>query len=179
MQRSGGAAPGFGLGGPRPGAPELSLTVARVRAGAEVAAPDTLRPEAGDVWPREEAPRATLANPEAALRDPPPFRESEPRPTARSTRAPGSSSLPPPPLEPLAIPAEPPPRRDARPIRPLPPREDGQVIFTPSGPATTTGGAGNIRSTISPQGPGIAIQQGGTTTIIGPGGQTQVVPTPR
>jgi len=164
----------IGLVGPRLAPPEESLTVARVRAGAEFA-PDTLRSEDGDVWPREEAPRATLANPEAALRDPPPFRENEPRPVARR----GSASPPPPPLESLAIPAEPPPRRDARPVRPLPPREDGQVIFTPSGPATTTGGSGNVRSTISPQGPGIAIQQGGTTTIIGPGGQTQVVPTPR
>lgn len=169
-------------GGPRPGRPEASLTVQRVRGNA-AATPEAgvLTPEAGNVWPNpEERPRATLANPEEAMRGIPPLREDQQRDRPPVARRGGST--PPeflggsPDLQP--IPDAPPPPR-ARVVRPLPPREDGQVIPTPGGPAVTTGGAGNTRTTISPQGPGLAIQQGPTTTLIGPGGQVQVVPTPR
>eukprot|EP01031_Cornospumella_fuschlensis_P051313 gene51313-62749_t len=45
-------------GGMRPALPTESLTVQRIRGQAEVLEP--LRPEAGDVWPVEEGPRATL-----------------------------------------------------------------------------------------------------------------------
>src|SRR4051794_4878925 len=53
-------------GGPRPVAPEESLTIARVMGAPPSLAP--LQPEAGNVWPAVEGPRATLANPDAALR---------------------------------------------------------------------------------------------------------------
>ncbi|MDB5415512.1 MAG: hypothetical protein JWR10_3847, partial [Rubritepida sp.] len=45
-----------------------SLTVQRIRNRGPGEAPSPLTPEPGDVWPREEGPRATLANPDEALR---------------------------------------------------------------------------------------------------------------
>ena len=45
-----------------------STTVQRVRAGGGNAGLDPLQPEEGNVWPPEEGPRATLANPDEALR---------------------------------------------------------------------------------------------------------------
>jgi hypothetical protein len=161
------------LWGPRPAPPPESLTVQRVRGQRPEV--ETLQPEEGAIQPLEEAPRATLANPEEALRGIPenPFRPAQTPPVTRR----GSSSPPPAPFE-RELPA-------AQPLFTPPPpvagsgRSDGQVIPTPSGPVTTTGGVGNTRSTISPQGSGLAIQDGPTTTIIGPGGRVQVVPTPR
>jgi hypothetical protein len=45
-----------------------SSTVQRVRAGGGSAGLEPLQPEEGNVWPPEEGPRATLANPDEALR---------------------------------------------------------------------------------------------------------------
>jgi len=160
-----------GWGGPRVVPPDASLTVARVRGGAPEAAP--LLPEPGDVWPAPEAAsRATLANPDEALRGVPAFREGEPQPQTAARR--GSSSPPPPPLPALTTPDEPPQLRQARPAR-LPRLED-PVIDTPSGPVPVTGRAGTVRGTQTPQGSGIAIDQGSTTTLFGPGGRIEVVP---
>ena len=62
-------------GGMRPASPGDSLTIARVRGVAAVApVAEPLQPEPGNVWPAEEAPRATLANPDAALRGIPTYR---------------------------------------------------------------------------------------------------------
>ena len=44
-----------------------------------------------------------------------------------------------------------------------------------------TGGSGRVQGIVQPGNPagGVAIQDGGTTTIIQPGGRVTTVPTPR
>lgn len=174
-----------------PANPEgAGTTVARVRL-AQV--PDAvLEPEPGNVWPAEEAPRATLANPDAALRGIPEYRGPgggtppplDPRESARpdpaaSRVARGSSSPPPPPPLPFdpdrpraAIPPPPPPINSGR--------VDGRVLATPQGPAVTTGGTTRTQSYLGPSGtPGVAQSSGGVTTLFGADGTIQQVPTPR
>src|SRR5215213_11400470 len=56
-----------------------SYTVRRLRGARGEPVEEPLQVEAGNVWPVEEAPRATLANPDAALRGVPPYRPGEPR----------------------------------------------------------------------------------------------------
>ena len=163
-------------GGMRPATPTDSLTVQRIQNRGTPAVLPPLTPESGDVWPREEGPRATLANPDEALRGlrpseeiPPPRRRGTPGPPAEPTASgvpPFRAFDPPPPPPPSAN------RTDS-------PRADGRVIFTPQGPVTTTGGTNRVQSTISPQGSGVAIREGNMTTIIGPDGSVQQVPTPR
>ncbi|MCB4823784.1 hypothetical protein [Roseicella aerolata] len=174
--------------------PEQSITAARITGTpVEVTA---VTPEAGDVWPVPEAPRATLANPDAAMRGIPNYRPGEldrpsgpaPRsqwqPTDPAPLPPGlrGSSSPPPQSnrgidvpQPQAV-APPLPDQNAPPPR----RADGRVITTPSGPAITTGGNDRVQSYITPGGgTGTAVIDGNTTTLIGPGGQVQTVPTRR
>jgi hypothetical protein len=171
-------------GGPRPQMPSDSLTVQRIRGTGAMSVNEALRPEDGDVWPAPEGPRATLANPDEALRGIPAFRPGEgvSAPPMQSSAPPprrrGSSSPPPDPLNPAPVPdfvAVPPPAQPA----PRQRRRDGEVIPTPGGPAVTTGGTDRIQSVITPQGTGTAIRDGAATTIITPGGGTQVVPNPR
>ncbi len=159
-------------GGMRPAVPTESLTVQRIRGAADPLEP--LRPEPGDVWPVEEGPRATLANPEEALRgvrtsDAPPPRT---RGSSGFENAPGAA---PPVLSPIFEAPTPPPRAN-RTDGATPP---GQVFQAPRGPVVGTGGAGNVQSTVSPQGSGLAIRDGNTTTLFGPDGRAQQVPTPR
>ncbi|MCX7931003.1 MAG: hypothetical protein N2588_00470 [Rhodovarius sp.] len=45
-----------------------TLTVQRVRGGPAIPGEEPLQEEPGNVWPEEEGPRATLANPEEVLR---------------------------------------------------------------------------------------------------------------
>lgn len=153
-------------GGMRPEVPSEVLTVQRIRA-LDVPPPPPLLPQEGNVWPPPEGPRATLANPDEALRGLPPR---------------GSSGLDLPPLD-FSSPAAAAPRlpEPPRPLAlPAPPREDGRVIPTPTGPRVTTGGTERVQGTISPTGrPGTAIRDGATTTLIEPGRPPQVVPTPR
>jgi len=164
-------------GGMRPAMPTESLTVQRVRgAGAPL---NPLRPEAGDVWPGEEAPRATLANPEDALRGVasrgPSINDDPRRPRGSSSafeQAPGAA---PSVISPIFEAPTPPPRANRTDGAP----SSGQVFQSQQGPVTTTGGSGRVNTTISPQGSGLAIRDGATTTLIGPGGNVQQVPTPR
>lgn len=163
-------------GGMRPAMPTDSLTVQRIQNRGTPTALAPLTTEPGDVWPREEGPRATLANPDEALRG---FRTGEEVPPRRR----GSAG---PPAEPTVTTIPPMPAFDPPPPPPPSanrtdtPRTDGQVIFTPQGgPVTTTGGTNRVQTTISPQGSGVAIRNGATTTIIGPDGSVQQVPTPR
>lgn len=153
-------------GGERVNVPAESLTVQRVR-GARFDTPPPLQAEDGSIWPAREAPRATLADPEDVLRGTPP-RGSSTSPDLLAPPRPATRR--PPPLPDLDGP--PPAPRGVQ-------RSDGQVIPTPGGPVVTTGGAGNVRTTISPQGSGIAIQDGGTTTLMTPGMPPRQVPTPR
>jgi hypothetical protein len=155
-------------GGMRPDIPSEALTVQRIRGDAPPTG--TLQPQAGNVWPDPEGPRATLANPEEALRGIPPR---------------GSSTLDLPPIDlPSPMPGitprpPPPPAPRLPPPQPLP-RADGQVIPTPGGPRVTTGGTGNVQGTVGPGGrQGTAVRDGATTTIFEPGRPPMVVPTPR
>lgn len=194
-----------------PPVPVSSLTVQRI-GGDPVAPVDPLTPEPGNVWPAEERPRATLANPDApnfrqeqdtpalerAARErgaPPQPRvlSAEPGPAvppeaAPNPRAPapgtyrrqGSVGAAPGVLDPMVVP----PVARVNPGPPATPparRQDGRVIPVPGGaPATTTGGTGAYQTYSTPGGgSGVAIPQGPTTTLIGPDGQVQVVPTPR
>jgi hypothetical protein len=153
-------------GGERPLVSAESSTVQRVR-GVQTTPPEPLRPEDGSIWPVREAPRATLADPEDVLRGTPP-RGSSTSPDLLDPPRPGTRGIP-------RLPAlDGPP-----PAPPVSRRSDGQVIPTPSGPVVTTGGAGPVRTTISPQGTGLAIQDGATTTLITPGQPPRVVPSPR
>jgi hypothetical protein len=173
-------------GGPRPSWPDDSgLTVTRVVGpNPPVSA---LTTEAGNVWPAQEGPRSTLANPDAALRGIPNYRSDgaspaatgEPRrPPRGSSTPPNSRSLNPPP----SFEERMPPMSSAppRPTEPLPRRADGRPLVTPQGPGVTTGGTDRIQNyTIPGVGSGTAIRDGNTTTLIGPGGQITTMPNPR
>lgn len=160
-------------GGMQPAMPTDSLTVQRIRGQASPREP--LRPEGGDVWPVEEGPRATLANPEEALRG---LRPGEPEPRRSRGSGSGFENAPgaaPPVMSPIFATPPQPPRTN---------RTDGGTpagqVFQPQGGAVVgTGGAGNVQSTVSPQGSGLAIRDGATTTLFGPDGRVQQVPTPR
>ena len=190
-----GARSGAPWGGMQAEPPEASSTIARLR--GEPQQVSTLRVEEGNVWPAQEGPRATLANPDAAMRNIPVYRPGEldrmSAPAGRSTWQPvdppnppaappginSSSSLPPPPIQQIE-----PPRAVARPStlpQPQPPRRaDGQVIQTPSGPVTTTGGTDRVQGYVAPDGStGTIHNDGNTTTIIGPDGRVQTVPAQR
>ena len=167
-------------GGMRPAMPTESLTVQRIRGAAVPQEP--LRPELGDVWPGEDAPRATLANPEDVLRGEASRSSSLNDPSTLPRRSRGSSGA----FEqsPGAAPSVVSPIFEAPAAPPRANRTDGvpssgQVFQTPQGPVTTTGGSGRVNTTISPQGSGLATRDGATTTLIGPGGNVQQVPTPR
>lgn len=173
-----------GWGGPRPGAPLDSLTAQRVRAGGMTAEPTAqLRPEPGDMWPVAEAPRATLANPDEALRGVGNQRMGFADPATEARRPARGSSSPPP--DPLLLSPPDAPRNIVPPVVPMPEppprplRADGVAIPTPSGPETVTTRSGNVSTTLSPQGPGVAIRDGATTTIIRPNRLPEQVPTPR
>lgn len=189
-----GASIGAPWGRSRPAIPEGSTTIARLAGATEPQT--TLQPEPGDVWPLPESPRSTLANPDAAMRGIPNYRpgeldrpsgpapRSEWQPTDPAGLPPGlrGSSAPPPPPPRAAV--VPPPTFVAPPLpdvnAPPPRRADGRVITTPSGPAITTGGTDRVQTFITPGGgTGTAVTDGNTTTLIGPGGQVQSVPTPR
>lgn len=182
----------------QPTLPEGSLTVARLSGAPVEITPLTTEP--GDVWPVPEAPRATLANPDAAMRGIPSYRPGEfDRPSGPAGRSdwqptdpPNPAPLPPglrsgasspPPQSPrqadLPQPrfAAPPALDNSPPSR----RADGRVIMTPSGAAAvTTGGTDRVQSYILPGGgTGTAVTDGNTTTLIEPGGRIQAVPAQR
>ncbi len=182
-------------GGMTPRPTEDSDTIARLR--GEPRQLVSLQTEPGNVWPAQEGPRATLANPDAALRNIPSYRPGEldrmSAPAGRSAWQPedppavrpmppglsGSSSPPPPPLGQID-----PPRPSVVPpaLAPVAPygRADGRIVQTPRGPITTTGGTDRVQSfTVPGGGTGTIHNDGTTTTIYGPNGQVQTVPTPR
>lgn len=164
--------------------PSDSLTAQRIL-GADVAVPPLL-PVPGNVWPEGEPERATLGSVDTPLR-PDELQQPTAVPRANAPRAGRGSSTPPDLLDPGTPVGSLPQGNFAPPPIPgggasaLPPRrEDGQVIFTPNGPAVTTGGGPGYSTYNTPGGgAGIAIPQGGTTTLLGPDGTVQQVPTPR
>ncbi|RMI25881.1 hypothetical protein EBE87_05620 [Pseudoroseomonas wenyumeiae] len=166
-------------------APVDSLTVARVM-GQDVAVPPLL-PIAGSVWPAQEPPRGTIGNPNAGLmpwdETASQIQQSQPLvappvvPGRRGSSTPPDLLAQPEPTPALRQPDMPPyPTEPARPRR----RTDGRVIPTPQGPAVTTGGTGSYSTYTNPGGgSGIAIPQGGTTTLLDADGTVRQVPTPR
>ncbi|MFT8244591.1 hypothetical protein [Roseomonas sp. BN140053] len=109
----------------------------------------------------------------------PPEAAPNPRAPVPGTARRGSGTPPPGPLDPLAPPRVPAARGE--PATPPAPRADGRVIPIPGGgPAVTSGGTGSYQTFTTPGGgSGLAVPQGPTTTLIGPEGQVQVVPSPR
>jgi hypothetical protein len=167
-------------GGTRPASPGDSLTVQRVRGVTATSEP--LLPEAGNVWPAPEAPRATLMNPDQAMRG----IQSYPTPAAlaepgeRTERRGSGGPFVPAPTS--ASPVPPAPQSALPPLAPLPASTSrpGQPIQTPQGsivPSTTTG---NTSTFTSPGGGSGTITRDGNTAIISrPGEPPQVVQTPR
>ncbi|WP_347546811.1 hypothetical protein [Roseomonas sp. CAU 1739] len=120
--------------------------------------------------------------PDAAMTSVPEYRPV-PRPDIDAqTRRPGSSTPP----DVLATPSPPPPRPPARAVAPtLPPdaaRVEGVPVIVPGQPAgTTTGGTDRVQTFNQPNsaGGGVVVRDGGTTTVIQPGGRVTTIPTPR
>lgn len=144
------------------------LTVERVRGGPAIAATEPLREEPGNVWPAAEGPRATLANPEEALRGIPPM-----------TPPPRGSSSPPPVMAPeprrpgAGLPA------DTGRLASTPPSDERRRIETPTGTFQQTTGTERAGSAIGPGGRTAAVTRDGNVTIITePGRPAQQVLTP-
>jgi hypothetical protein len=106
-----------------------------------------------------------------------------PRPNIDAqTRRPGSSTPP-------AVLATPAPAAAPAPARPVPPtlppdreRVEGRQFQLPGlAPATATGGTDRVQTLSQPNtaGGGVAVRDGGTTTVIQPGGRVTTIPTPR
>ncbi|MCZ8277544.1 MAG: hypothetical protein O9313_04330 [Acetobacteraceae bacterium] len=152
-----------------------SLTLRRVTVGdtnAEVLRTENLDYEAM----RAPATPPTQMTPDDALRLPPPPPPPRVTPRASSSTPPPVASVPPrAPSPPAATPSAMP--------SPPPARVEGTVI--PGAPGQPPGivAGGNDRTQVFNQpgtaGGGIAVRDGGTTTIIGPGGRITSVPTPR
>ena len=180
-------------GGTRPASPGDSQTVQRVL-GAEASIPPLL-PEPGNVWPEPEAPRATLMNPDQALRGiggyapNVPDREAPPsitpdlgpqrEPPERTRRGAGGPFVPAPTA---AMPTPPGPQAPLPPLAPLPRAPDraagGQVIMTPQGgisPSTSS----NTSPFSSPTGGGTITRDGNTSIINRPGEPPQIIQNPR
>ncbi len=127
-------------------------------------------------------------SPEAALASVPEYRPV-PRPGIDAPDDPVARSRPPGSSTPPSIVAPLPPPERARVSAPLPPvrpaeppvRDTTGTVALPGQPPGTVSGTGRIQSFTQPGNPagGVAIQDGGTTTIIQPGGRVTTVPTPR
>jgi hypothetical protein len=164
-------------GGTRPASPGDSLTVQRIREGSATVAP--LLPEEGNVWPAPEAPRATLMNPDQAMRGisnyPTPAALSEPT-QRRGTGGP----FVPAPIE--AEPRVPAPQSALPSLAPLPAAasQPGAPIQTPRGTIVPSTTVGNTSTFNTPGGAGGTITRDGNTAIISrPGEPPQIVQTPR
>lgn len=169
----------------RPGVPGDSLTIRRVTGQEAEFTPlrsegvRQLRLSAGEL--RTSQP----GGPEAAMTAVPDYRPV-PRPqiegdiTPMPRRPPLGSSTPPEPVRPLP-PADP-PRRVTAPALPPVERVEGTPIEIPGQPTgVVSGGTGRVQSLGIPGSPagGVAVRDGGTTTVIQPGGRVTTVPSPR
>ncbi len=120
--------------------------------------------------------------PTAAMTAVPDYRPV-PRPDVDAvTRRPGSSTPPDVIAHPAPVPARVP---AARPVPPsLPPidRVEGRPVQIPGQPTgTVTGGTDRVQTYSQPGNPagGVVVRDGGTTTVIQPGGRVTTIPTPR
>lgn len=166
----------------QPVAPGDSLTIRRVMGQNPEAPP--LGSEEGR-WQLRERPRATLADPDAAMRDIPDYRTA-PRPDVDRNLPPLRGSSTDPAALPGVAPITPPAtvRTEAPPARSTSsPYPSGTVVPIPGeSPAVVTGGTDRYRTYQQPNtaGGGIIIPQGnGTGLVVGPDGRTISVPMPR
>ncbi|HZF76333.1 MAG TPA: hypothetical protein VE033_10935 [Acetobacteraceae bacterium] len=162
-----------------------SLTVQRLRGANPEVAP--VQPEQGNVWPEgQEGPRATLANPDEAMRNIPEYRPTlldpaQPtQPPVGPRRGLGSSAAPPGPI-PIAPEQRFPVTQPAVPPSPPPPRADGRPVVLPDGRVgVTTGGTDRVQGFVAPGGDtGTVIRDGRTETVIQPGGRVEQRVAPR
>lgn len=169
----------------RPGIPGDSLTIRRVTGQEAEFTPlrsegvGQLRLSAGELRPPPPP-----GGPEAAMTAVPEYRPV-PRPQIEGEspaprRQPLGSSTPPEPLRPPPQAAA--PRPVTAPALPPVERVEGTPIEVPGQPTgVVSGGTGRVQSLGIPGSPagGVAIRDGGTTTVIQPGGRVTTVPSPR
>ncbi len=162
-----------------------SSTVQRVRAGGGSAGLEPLQPEEGNVWPAEEGPRATLANPDEALRGIPgyqpgsqagtPLPQRSDTPARRPARGSAAAFEPPPGYVP-------PSRFEPAPAAPLPQtRMPGTSINTGGTNRTITGSSGVVGTTVGPAGQsGVLLGRPGEVQILQEPGRPaqQILPRP-
>lgn len=162
-----------------------SVTVQRVRAGGGSAGMEQLRTEEGNVWPPEEGPRATLANPDEALRGIPGYRPgseaNSPLPQRSETPARGPSRGSAAAFEPP--PGYVPPRGfEPAPAAPLPQTAlPGSTVNAGGANRVVTGRSGNTATTIGPSGQsGVLLGAPGGTQILQEPGRPaqQILPRP-
>lgn len=156
---------GFGLIAPAERSAPITggLMVERVRRGAGVSAEEALREEEGNVWPAAEGPRATLANPDEALRGVPAYRPESPAPAPRRARGTGAALDVPP--TPVAAPA---------------PAQERRTVTTPAGTFTLLDNP-RAGAAIGPGGRMAAVTGDAAVTVITEPGRTpqQVLNPPR
>jgi hypothetical protein len=151
-----------------------SSTVQRVRAGGGSAGLDPLQPEVGNVWPAEEGPRATLANPDEALRGIPgyqpgteanaPLPQRAESPARRPARGSAAAFEPPPGYVPPGSTASAPVVTQPQTTMP------GSTVNTGGTNRTITGSSGSVSTTMGPSG-----QSG---VLLGRPGEVQVLQEP-
>ncbi len=170
-------------GSTRPVAPGAGQTVQRVFGDGAVSPP--LMPEDGNVWPEREAPRATLMNPDQALRGIPSYAPTVPSPTPAEAEQPASRSqrrgsggpFVPAPANPPAAPgpqsAAPSPAALSAVAAPA----LGQAMPGGITPATSTG---NVATFNEPgRGTGTVTRDGNSVIISRPGETPVMQPAPR
>ncbi len=159
--------------------PEGSATLSRITGGSPSITP--LLPEPGNVWPVEEAPRATLMNPDEQQRGVQPGNVAAippPQPLFRQDSVEferGSPQLPPPGPRPTRD--LPPPTAALPPVLNSAPPTNDRIRILPTGETVVQpGGSGPATFTTPGGGSGIAIPQGPNNLLIGPGGRVRQVP---
>lgn len=155
-----------------------------------------LTPQAGNVWPGPVPPTPTLQELEQqgglvpgmeqpvvgspANRGTTPAEEGGSPPYASPTPSQGSSVPPGPAPKMTPLPQQVPIRPGPAPKLPSAP-QPGQVVPTPGGPGTISGGTSGYRTmTLPGGGSAIVVPNGnGTSTIIKPDGSIETIPTPK
>jgi len=134
---------------------------------------EPLVPEPGNVWP---GPAAALPTLQDLINDSP---NSQLAPGSEMTLPPAvrGSTTPPPMATPYAQPS---PNFGPTATPPAQSAPRSNTVLTPSGPAVTSGGSGVQTYTAPGGGTGLMVPNGnGTSTLIGPDGTVQTVPTPK
>ncbi len=159
--------------------PEGSATLTRVTGGNPNLPP--LLPERGNVWPVDEAPRATLLNLEDQQRGIQPGQASSIPPPEAIFRQDavefeqGSRQIAPPP--PGQVRERPAPVTPALPpVLNISPPVNDRVRTLPTGETVVQPTPGLQTFTTPGGGSGIAVPQGPNTVLIGPGGRVRQVP---